>query len=701
MTAVTARKIAATHLHRKAFLYVRQSTLRQVTENQESTRRQYALRERATALGWPPEQIIVVDCDLGISGASTDRAGFQQLVAEVGMGRAGIVLGLEVSRLARNSTDWHHLLEICALTQTLILDEDGLYDPNEYNDRLLLGLKGTLSEAELHLLRARMQGGILAKARRGALCIGLPVGLVYDDGGQVVLHPDAQVQETLRLFFRTFFRTGSACATVKHFSDHHIPFPAPAKPGVKTDEVVWGRLNLGRAVHLLHNPRYAGAFSYGRRHCRKQPNGRPRTTNVPRDQWHVLLLDAHPGYISWEDYERIQQQLRASALAFGLERRHAPPREGPALLQGLALCGRCGVRMAVRYHARHGRLVPDYVCHIRTLQHRDPACQVIPGGEVDAAMGRLLVDTMTPMTVELTLAVQAELEARLEETDRVRGQQLERAHYEVDRARRRYLHVDPTNRLVAATLEATWNESLQALEDLQARVERERAADHATFDEATTQRIRALAASFPAVWHHPATPDRERKRMMALLVTDVTLTKADEQITMGVRFRGGAKTTVCLPAPLTPWRKRQTHPQALARARDLLATLTHAQVAGQLNAEGFITGAGAPFDAAAIGWLARRWNLPTYRRHLQAAGYLTTRELAAQLGISDSEVRRRRREGQLCGSRYDSKGAYLFAPLTQQPEAMQTLAARKQPDQDQRDRSRGLRAAASERGGAV
>jgi DNA invertase Pin-like site-specific DNA recombinase len=701
MITVTQRKVAATHLRRNAFLYVRQSTLRQVTDNQESTRRQYALRERATALGWTPEQIIVVDCDLGVSGASTDRVGFQRLVAEVGLGRAGIVLGLEVSRLARNSSDWHRLLEMCALTQTLILDEDGLYDPNEYNDRLLLGLKGTLSEAELHLLRARMHGGLLAKARRGALRIGLPVGLVYDDVAQVVLHPDAQVQETLRLFFRTFFRTGSACATVKHFSDHHIPFPAPAKPGVKTDEVVWGRLNLGRAVHLLHNPRYAGAFSYGRRHCRKQPNGRPRTTNVPRDQWHVLLLDAHPGYISWEEYERIQQQLRTSALAFGLEHRHAPPREGPALLQGLALCGRCGVRMAVRYHERHGRLVPDYVCHIRTLQYRDPACQIIPGGEVDAAMGHLLVDAMTPMTVELTLAVQAELEARVEETDRLRRQQLERAHYDVERARRRYMQVDPTNRLVAATLEATWNEGLRSLEDLRARVERERAADRDRFDEAATQRIRALAASFPAVWNHAATPDRERKRMMALLVTDVTLTKAHEQITMGVRFRGGATTTVCVPTPLTAWRKRQTHPHALARATALLETQTHAHAAEQLNAEGFTTGAGAPFDAAAIGWLARRWGLTTYRGHLQAAGYLTTSELAAQLGIGDSEVRRRRREGQLCGSRYNGKGAYLFAPLTQQPKAIQALATRKQPPEDDCGRSRGLRAATSERGGAV
>jgi DNA invertase Pin-like site-specific DNA recombinase len=339
MTEGTARKVQAAHLSRNAFLYVRQSTLKQVAENQESTRRQYALRERASALGWAPEQLVVVDCDLGVSGASADREGFQRLVAEVGMGRAGIVLGLEVSRLARNCTDWHRLLEICGLTETLILDEDGLYDPTDYNDRLLLGLKGTLSEAELHMLRARLRGGLLAKARRGELRIALPVGLVYDELGQVVLHPDAQVRDTMHLFFGTFFRTGTACATVKHFNEQNIPFPAPANVGAHSEAVVWGRLSLARAVNLLHNPRYAGAYAYGRRSSRKQPGGRHRTARVPREQWQVLLLDAHPGYISWQDYERIEQQLRASALAYGSERRHGPPREGPALLQGLRPAG--------------------------------------------------------------------------------------------------------------------------------------------------------------------------------------------------------------------------------------------------------------------------------------------------------------------------------------------------------------------------
>lgn len=573
--------------------------------------------------------------------------------------------------LARNSTDWHRLLEICALTETLILDEDGLYDPTDYNDRLLLGLKGTMSEAELHMLRARLRGGLLAKARRGELHIGLPVGLVYDPLDRVVLHPDAQVRDTLHLFFRTFFRTGAACATVKYFSDNNLPFPAPAKSNM-TAEVVWGRLSLSRAVHILHNPRYAGAFVYGRRSSRKQPDGHYRTRRTPRDEWQVLLIDAHPGYIQWNDYERIQEQLRSSALAYGLERRHGPPREGPALLQGLALCGCCGAHMSPRYHRRRGQLIPDYICHARTLQYRDKPCQIVPGGEVDAAMGRLLVETMTPMTLDLTLAVQAELEGRLEQTDRLRCQQVERAEYEVEQARLRYMEVDPTHRLVAASLEANWNEKLRALQEIRERVERERRTDRSTFDETAKQRIRALAKDFPAVWNDSAVPHRERKRMLALLVTDVTLTKEHKQITIGVRFRGGTTTTLCIPVPLNAWRRRQTHPKALARLEVLLAAHTDGKAASKLNEEGFTTGAGALFDVAAVRWLQHRWGIKSYRDHLRDEGYLTAAEMAAKLGMSVSQTCHWRRQGRLRATPYNDRGDQLIDPIERQPPNIQT-----------------------------
>jgi hypothetical protein len=392
---------------------------------------------------------------------------------------------------------------------------------------------------------------------------------------------------------------------------------------------------------------------------------------VPRDEWQVLLLDAHPGYITWDDYQRIQEQLRSSALAYGLKRRHGPPREGRALLQGLVLCGRCGLHMSPRYHHRHGQLVPDYMCHARTLQYRDKVCQIIPGGEVDAAMGQLLVETMTPMTLDLTLAVQAELEGRLEQTDRLRGQQVERAEHEVERARLRYMEVDPTHRLVATSLEANWNEKLHALEETRERVERERQVDRSTFDEAAKEKIRALAEDFPAVWNDPAVPHRERKRMMALLVTDVTLTKEHEQIVIGVRFRGGTATTLRIPIPLNAWRKRQTHPKALARIEVLLETHTNGETALKLNDEGFTTGAGAPFDVAAVRWLQQRWGIKSYRNHLRAKGHLNTIEMAAKLGMSVTQTRQWRRRGRLLATRYNDRRDQLFHPIERQPQDIQ------------------------------
>jgi DNA invertase Pin-like site-specific DNA recombinase len=391
MRADAHQKVNAGHLRRNAYLYIRQSTLRQVFENSESTFRQYDLRQHALALGWASEQIVVIDNDLGQSGASTvGREGFQRLVTEVSMGHAGIVLGLEVSRLARNSTDWHRLLEICALTDTLILDEDGVYDPAHYNDRLLLGLKGTLSEAELHVIKARLQGGILNKARRGELESPLPVGFIYNPAHQPVLDPDKQVQEGLRFFFDTFNRTGSAMATMKAFHQRGLLFPRRLRKGPQKGDLVWAELTHSRALQVLHNPRYAGAFVYGRTRVRKKADGSESCLKRPRDQW-ILIPCMHPGYISWEQYEENQRRLRENAQAQGDDRRKSPPREGPALLQGLVLCGVCGRRMTVRYHYRSTQPTPDYVCQKEGIEHGGPTCQSIIGTPVDKAVSELLI----------------------------------------------------------------------------------------------------------------------------------------------------------------------------------------------------------------------------------------------------------------------------------------------------------------------
>jgi len=658
-----AQKVSAEHLARSAYLYVRQSTLRQVKDNTESTERQYALRQRAVQLGWPTEQIVVIDTDQGQSGASsTDREGFQRLVADVGLGKAGIVLGLEVSRLARNNADWHRLLEICALAGTLICDEDGLYDPGDFNDRLLLGLKGTMSEAELHFIRARLQGGILSAARRGELPMPLPVGLVTGPTGKVVLDPDSAVQQALRHLFDTFERTGSARAVVYAFNHHGLLFPSRIRSGERKGELAWSPLAHWRVLRTLHNPRYAGAFVYGRRRTRKTAGGKSSTSReLPREEWTSLILDAHPGYITWEQYEHNQKTLAANAYAQGADRLAGPAREGPALLQGLAVCGRCGQRMSVRYHQRRDTLVPDYQCIDENIQRHAPRCLTIPGARVDEAIGQLLLDTVTPLALEVALTVQTELESRAEEADLLRRSHVERARHHAELARRRYLAVDPDNRLVADTLEADWNDSLRALQVAQDDYEQARAAAHTALDDRRKAQIRQLASDFPALWSDPATPARERKRIARLLIEDVTLNKTD-QIHLHVRFRGGQTTTLTLPLPLRAWQQRQTDPDTIKLLDRLLDDHTDAETAAKLNAAGRCSGTGQPFTARTVLGIRRYGNLPSHADRLRARGMLTLNEIADQLGVHPHTIKHWRHAGMLNSHKANDKNERLYEP---------------------------------------
>jgi DNA invertase Pin-like site-specific DNA recombinase len=637
--------------------------VRLVFENTESTKRQYALRQRAVALGWPLERVHVIDCDLGQSGASAvDREGFQKLVAEVTMGRAGIVLGLEVSRLARNCTDWHRLLELCALNDTLILDEDGLYNPNEFNDRLLLGLKGTMSEAELHLLRARLRGGILNKARRGELPSRLPVGFVYDEQGRVRLDPDVQVRETITLFFRAFRRTGSALAAVRSFREQDLLFPRRLRRGPRKGQLVWGNRAHSRALQLLHNPRYAGAFFFGRTRCGKRADGSSWSRKLPRDEWQVLIPHLHDGYISWEEYEDNQRRLRENAQARGLDRRKSPPREGPALLQGLVLCGVCGKRMTVHYYTRDSRPCPEYVCQRDGIEQGRPICQRIVGGDIDKAIGERLVKTLTPMTLEVALAMQQELAARLEEADRLRARQVERARYEADLARQRYMQTDPNNRLVADELEAEWNEKLRALQEAQEEYERQRQADRMPVDQERRARVMALATDFPRLWENPNTSHRDRKRMVRLLVEDVTLIKKSD-ITVHIRFKGGTTTTLTLPRPKCGWELRQTPPDTVAEIDRLLDHHPDTEIARLLNQRGLRSGEGVPFNVRIVQGVRRRYGLKSRYDRLRGAGMLTLEEVARSLGVSTNTVKIWRRRGLLGGHLSNDKNEYLFTPL--------------------------------------
>ena len=660
MTQETHQKVQGIHLRRTAYLYIRQSTLRQVFENTESTKRQYGLRQKAIALGWPEDRVVVIDNDLGQSGASAaDREGFQRLVTEVSLGRAGIVLGLEVSRLARNNTDWHRLLEICALTDTLILDEDGIYDPSHFNDRLLLGLKGAMSEAELHVLRARLQGGIRNKARRGELIIKPPIGFVYSTEGVLVLDPDQQVQQSLRLLFETFRRTGSATATVKLFRKQGLLFPRRIAGGPQRGDLVWGALGHCQVLRILHNPRYAGAFVFGRYRSRRTLDGHSRTVAVPQEEWETLIPGAHPGYLSWDDYQQNQKRLHDSAQAIGNDRRRSPAREGPALLQGLILCGRCGQRMTVRYHVRYGCLCPEYLCQREGIEHAHRVCQQVPGNGIDEAIGALLVEAVSPVALEVALSVHQELQSRLEEADRLRLQQVERAQYEADLARRRYMRVDPENRLVADSLEAEWNSKLRTVTEAQRERERQRQQDRQALNDQQRAAILALATDFPRLWRDSNTPDRERKRMTRLLLEDVTLLRADT-IVLQIRFKGGATRTLTVPLPLNAWQQRVTSPEVVRDIDRLLENNTYGQIAAILNEREIRSGEGKRFSARIVARIRKHYSLtPRYDR-LRAAGMLTVQEMAAMLGITPQWVKIWNRHGLLHGHPYNDRNDCLY-----------------------------------------
>jgi hypothetical protein len=517
-----------------------------------------------------------------------------------------------------------------------------------------------MSAAELHLLKARLHGGILNKARRGELKNPLPVGLVYDSQDRVVRDPDRQVQSTLESFFRTFERAGSASGTVKRFREEGWLFPKRIHGGPNRRQLVWGPLFLGRALEVLHNPRYAGAFVHGRNRVVKSVQGsKPR--RLPLPEWGIVLLDAHEGYLTWEQFQRNQQRLRENAQARGTDRRQSPPGEGPALLQGLVTCGLCGQTMTVRYHHRRGRLAPDYVCQRHGVNHAQPICQQVPGTAVDEAIGALLLEKLSPVTLNVAWAVGQELEARQAEADALRRQQVERVRYEADLARARYMEVDPKNRLVADSLEADWNNKLRAAQECQERYEQQRESDRALLDEAAKQEILSLATNLPRLWRDEKTSDRDRKRIVRLLVQDVTLIREPE-VVVKVRLKGGALETLHLGKPLRSWEAWQTDPKVIEEIDRLLNEHTDPEIAARLNRDGFKSGKGGSFTARSITRLRGQFQLKSRYDRLREAGMLTEDEIAVTLGVYTSTVRRWRDHGILVGYPYNAKNECLYEP---------------------------------------
>jgi len=661
-------KITSQHLKRDAYLYIRQSSLHQVRENRESTARQYDLKHRAQALGWNDNQIVVIDEDLGLSGAcALERNGFQRLVAQVGLGRVGLVMGLEVSRLARNSSDWHRLLEICALTQTLILDEDGVYDPSHFNDRLLLGLKGTMSEAELYVLRARLIGGQLNKARRGELWMKPPIGFRYNANHQMILDPDEQIQSTLKLFFETFERLGSALGVVRHFLKNNLLFPRRVPSGPHVGEVVLTPLTHTQTLSILHNPRYTGAYVYGRvRHTKVRIPGKKMSQKLPKQEWKVFLPDTHPGYLSWERYETNQAQLLGNAKSYGADRRRSPVREGVALLQGIVICGRCGKRMTIHYYQQRGKIVPYYQCMRDCIRNGTSPCQIIPGESIDEVIGKIVLESLTPAALDVALEVFEQLQTRKNEIDHVHRLEVQRAKEDADLAQRQYLLVRPENRLVADHLEREWNQKLHHFSEIQEKCKHLADSDRMKISSEEKERIYGLISNLPGIWNDARTPMKDKKRMLRLLLEDVTLIR-DRKIKIHIRWKGGKTTILEQPLPLNASSRYRTPQAVVEMIRALTPEKTDQQIADILNARSLRSGYNQPFTARRVNRIRREYHITSFTQHLRNAGWLTAREIALKFGIYFATARLLACEGVLRAVRSDERGNILFEPVTELP----------------------------------
>jgi DNA invertase Pin-like site-specific DNA recombinase len=638
-------KVTATHLRRLALVYVRQSTAAQVEHNRESTERQYRLADRAVQLGWQHEQIKVLDQDLGISGSGQrERAGFTHMTAEVALGHVGIVLGLEVSRLARNNADWYRLLDLCGTTDTLIGDADGIYHPGMFNDRLVLGLKGTMSEAELHVLRARLNGGIRNKAARGELRRGLPVGLIWGEAdGEVLLHPDEAVRGAIQAVFDRFAEMGSARQVWLWFRQQGLHFPLQSNT---LPEMRWVTPSYTKIHEVLTNPVYAGAYVYGKTRCERYIDDsgrvRKRMRHLPRSQWSVVIRDHHRGFIDWTTFEANQQRLAQNT--------HPRPhqaggavREGAALLQGIAKCGRCGRGLRIYYRGRNS--APGYYCAGNTISNgRGEWCLRVSGLQVDDAVAEAFLAELAPAGLEAALKAAEQMEF---DHDGVLAQfrrEVERAEYEAQRAERRYHAVDPENRLVARGLEAEWEQRLRQLEATRAELARREQQRPRALCAQERAAIRSLAGDLNSVWSAPTTSDRDRKELLRTLLEEViiALQRHESRAHLTMRWRGGAITQLEVAIPRFRPMGPRTDEDTISLLRRLAALYPDDVIAGILNRQERKTAAGGRFTANQVGSLRRYRNIPRFQPPAgPPQGELATIRKAAQiLGLNTSTIHR-------------------------------------------------------------
>ena len=668
-------KITSDHLRRSAVVYVRQSSSTQVENNRESTARQYQLAERAVQLGWQRELVKVFDEDLGISGSGlVERAGFARMTAEVALGQIGIVLGLEVSRLARNNADWYRLLDLCGATHTLIGDADGIYHPGLFNDRLLLGLKGTMSEAELHVLRARLLGGIRNKAARGELHRGLPIGLVRGEAdGEVLLDPDESVSAAIYAVFERFAEMGSARRVWLWFGSQGLRFPLQSNT---LNETRWVVPTYTKIHQVLTNPFYAGVYVYGRTQqiCYVDENSqlRKRIKQRPRAEWPVFIRDHHRGYIDWETFEANQRRLAQNTRPRPHGSSGGAVREGAALLQGIAVCGHCGRRLAVHYSGQFS--APGYHCAGKNIViGRGEYCLNIGGCQIDAAVAAAFLAALVPAGFEAALKATEELEADHESTLAQFRRDIERARYSAQRAERRYRSVDPDNRLVARGLEAEWENTLRELKAAEAELEqRERARPRPLTPEERSS-ILALGKDLNAVWSAATTTDRDRKELLRALLEEVILSvereKSNAHLTL--RWRGRLMSEIDVPLPRSHPAPIRTAEDTIELLRRLAAHYPDTLIAGVLNRQGRTTATGLSFTANRVSSLRTHWEIPCFEPSTQPpdAECVTVDRAAQILGIAPSTLHRWLNDGFIAGEQI-TPGAPWRIRMTEQVRSL-------------------------------
>jgi DNA invertase Pin-like site-specific DNA recombinase len=646
-------KITSSHLSRQAIVYLRQSSAAQVENNRESTARQYALAGKARDLGWPDERIVVIDEDLGLSGSgSTARSGFARLTSEVALAHVGLVLGLEVSRLARNNAEWYRLIDLAGFTDTLIGDADGIYHPAVFNDRLLLGLKGTMSEAELYILRARLNGGIQNKAARGELRRGLPVGFVWGEAdGEVRLHPDEAVVAAIRGVFARFAEMGSARRVWLWFRSKELKFPLQMHARA---EIRWVEASYTAIHHVLSNPVYAGVYVYGktRRETVLDSSGvrKKRIRRLPRSEWRVFIPEHHPGFIDWPTYEANRQRLAENTRPEP-HKSSGAVREGGALLQGLASCGHCGRRLHTHYRGRNS--APGYHCAGKTLvEGRGVYCLSVGGVQIDDAVTKTFIAALEPAKLTAAVAAAERLEADREAALEPWRLAAERASYEAQRAERRYRAVDPENRLVARGLEWEWEESLKALEAAKADLARRQSERRRIITEQERSRLLAIGPDLGSLWNATTTTPRDRKELLRTLIDEVVVRVERQAFCahLTLRWKGGALTEIDLNLPRSRPAPIRTSEDTVALLRRLAAHYSDAVIAGVLNRQGRTTAYGHRFDRNRVGNLRRHWNIPPFNETSRSYGDLVpVRQAAGALGVAPSTIHRLLNDGVIAG----------------------------------------------------